>query len=440
MSRRCQSLGLGDIHKADMHRKPCRNGDKMEGIKEISEKAKILFIKKMWMEQPESFPVFLEENRELFPRIGDGQKKENEALVEEFSKRIQKKVRQRPEDEQLIKQWERELDQELETELGELLTRERIVGVASRMRGEMLEDLKNETKHFIRRIREFDDTLNGGQIWQAMRNYFIYAMIVEMQGEKQNAGNPILAYSLLYPYTDNYIDNARISPKKKAQYNRMIEKKLKGEETVPETPLEEKTCLLLDMILGSYEGEAQKKVAETLLQLLYAQKFSIAQLEKDVKEEEVLGISIWKGSVSVLADYFFATMDWAEKEEDFYLKLGFILQLVDDLQDMEEDRKEGSHTLMTLARGKGLEKRVNHLLWFAWNVLRDFEPKNPGPKAFVLENCVKVILLSAAGNGQYFSKDYLKTLESYLPFSLEYIKRGKIELILRNVLKLKQGN
>ena len=75
----------------------------------------------------------------------------------------------------------------------------------------------------------------------------------------------------------------------------------------------------------------------------------IGQQQKSVTEEQILEISIRKGSTSVLADYLFATPDWTEYEESFYLKFGFILQLVDDLQDIEEDRKSGSHTLMTEA-------------------------------------------------------------------------------------------
>ena len=63
----------------------------MEGVKEISNITEIRSIKQVWMEQPDSFPVFLEENQELFPRIGERQKKENQALAEEFSKRMQKK-------------------------------------------------------------------------------------------------------------------------------------------------------------------------------------------------------------------------------------------------------------------------------------------------------------------------------------------------------------
>ena len=342
-------------------------------------------IKAEWEKQPEAFPVFLEKHPEIFPAVGDMQKKENEALIEEFSARMQKKAEQRPEGKEGLKQWEQEMEQELKC----FLKKEKMLSLSEWINPVLFHEFEKETKHFIDRVRGFDADLNAGQIWQAMRNYFIYAMIVEMQGERQNAANPILAYSLLYPYTDNYIDDKTTTKEEKERYNRMIARKLKGEPVLAQSALEEKTCRLLDMIGDAYEGEAKKKVIGTLLQLLEAQNYSIRQQKAGISEDEILGISIWKGSTSVLADYLFATQDWREKEEGFYLRFGFLLQLVDDLQDMEEDKKEGSHTLMIkAAEQKRLEGQVNRLLWFIWDTVRAFEPRNPGLKGFVLKNCV----------------------------------------------------
>lgn len=379
-------------------------------------------IKAEWEKQPEAFPVFLEKHPEIFPAVGDMQKKENEALIEEFSARMQKKAEQRPEGKDGLKQWEQEMEQELKC----FLEKEKMLSLSEWINPVLFHEFEKETKHFIDRVRGFDADLNAGQIWQAMRNYFIYAMIVEMQGERQNAADPILAYSLLYPYTDNYIDDKTTKKEEKERYNRMIARKLKGEPVLAQSPLEEKTCRLLDMIGDAYEGEAKKKVIGTLLQLLEAQNYSIRQQKAGISEDEILGISIWKGSTSVLADYLFATQDWREKEEGFYLRFGFLLQLVDDLQDMEEDKKEGSHTLMIkAAEQKRLEGQVNRLLWFIWDTVRAFEPKNPGLKGFVLKNCVEITLLSAAMNAQHFLKEYIKALEPYLPLSVEFIKKMK---------------
>lgn len=379
-------------------------------------------IKAEWEKQPEAFPVFLEKHPEIFPAVGDMQKKENEALIEEFSARMQKKAEQRPEGKDGLKQWEQEMEQELKC----FLEKEKMLSLSEWINSVLFHEFEKETKHFIDRVRGFDADLNAGQIWQAMRNYFIYAMIVEMQGERQNAADPILAYSLLYPYTDNYIDDKTTTKKEKERYNRMIARKLKGEPVLAQSALEEKTCRLLDMIGDAYEGEAKKKVIGTLLQLLEAQNYSIRQQKAGISEDEILGISIWKGSTSVLADYLFATQDWREKEEGFYLRFGFLLQLVDDLQDMEEDKKEGSHTLMIkAAEQKRLEGQVNRLLWFIWDTVRAFEPRNPGLKGFVLKNCVEITLLSVAMSAQHFLKEYIKALEPYLPLSVEFIKKMK---------------
>ena len=379
-------------------------------------------IKAEWEKQPEAFPVLLQKHLEIFPAVGDMQKKENEALIEEFSARMQKKAEQRPEGKEGLKQWEQEMEQELKC----FLKKEKMLSLSEWINPVLFHEFEKETKHFIDRVRGFDADLNAGQIWQAMRNYFIYAMIVEMQGERQNAANPILAYSLLYPYTDNYIDDKTTTKEEKERYNRMIARKLKGEPVLAQSALEEKTCRLLDMIGDAYEGEAKKKVIGTLLQLLEAQNYSIRQQKAGISEDEILGISIWKGSTSVLADYLFATQDWREKEEGFYLRFGFLLQLVDDLQDMEEDKKEGSHTLMIkAAEQKRLEGQVNRLLWFIWDTVRAFEPRNPGLKGFVLKNCVEITLLSVAMSAQHFLKEYIKALEPYLPLSVEFIKKMK---------------
>lgn len=379
-------------------------------------------IRTSWEKQPEGFADFLSENSDIFPKTDSLQKRENEALVQEFSQKIQKKLRQKPKEKERQSAWE----QNLEQDFMDLLAREKILNLSEWMSPELLNEFKRETKHFADRARAFDEALTPAQIWQALRNYFIYAMIVNMQGKEQNAGNPILAYSLLYPYTDNYIDDAQIAKPEKERYNQMIALKLKGGAAVPQNALEEKTCRLLDMILTAYEDPAKKKIAETLLQLLEAQNCSIGQQKAGVTEEQILKISMWKGSTSVLADYLFATTDWTEYEESFYLKFGFLLQLVDDLQDIEEDQKSGSHTLMTeAARRQGLEECVNRLLWFTWNVIREFNPVNPGLKGFVLKYCVEISLLTAAMSPQFFSKKYLKALEPYLPFSLDFMKKVK---------------
>ena len=108
------------------------------------------------------------------------------------------------------------------------------------------------------------------------------------------------------------------------------------------------------------------------------------------------------------------------------MKFGFVLQLVDDLQDMEEDSAAGSHTLMTEAnRRQLLEQYVNRLLWFTWNVIRDFKPVNPTLHKFVLKNCVEISLLSVSTKREFFEKKYWEALEPYLPLSSDFLTKMK---------------
>lgn len=379
-------------------------------------------IRSVWENQSTDFPFFLTENPKLFAPVPSEQKRENELLVQEFSGKMKKKMQKKPRGREAERQWE----QELETELMDFLKREHVICLTHWFDEERLSVYKREIRCFLERVRSFDASLKEAQIWQAMRNYFIYMMIVDMQGERQNADDSILAYSLLYPYTDNYIDDAHIRRGEKERYNRMIACKLGGEETAPQNLLEQRTCRLLDMILDSYENEAKDRVAGVLLQLLYAQNESIGQQKTQLTQSRILEISIEKGSTSVLADYLFSTADWREDEERFYRKFGFLLQLVDDLQDMEEDIKAGSSTLITEAEGEQeLEACVNRLLWFSWNVIAEFKPRNSQLKEFVLKNCIGITLLAALLNQQSFSGEYIKKLEPYLPFSADFVARMK---------------
>ena len=91
-------------------------------------------IRAIWEEQPEEFPVFLEENPLLFPKISSVQKKENEALTDAFSKRLQKKLRQKPEGEEQ----RRQQDLELESDFMDFLKQEKILSLSEQMNEELL--------------------------------------------------------------------------------------------------------------------------------------------------------------------------------------------------------------------------------------------------------------------------------------------------------------
>lgn len=374
----------------------------------------------LWDSMPETFPEFIKETEKSI-------KTENEAYLNEFLSGMQKKMTRFPtkKSEQIV--WKREMEKILKCFLAE----EKILGILAILGDELYASFERETKHFIKKVRNYDEHLEMEDIWQAMRNYFIYAMITDFQGKEQNCSDPAFAYSLLYPYTDNFIDSSEKSTEQKTHFNRMIETVLMGEPYHTEDELEEKTCQLLLLIQNSYDLKRRKEISELLLFMLEAQKESICQQKgekaedrQELSEEKILKISAYKGSISVLNDYILAEENPCPEEAEFYLKFGFILQLSDDLQDIAEDKKEGSHTIMTRAEESNrLEQTVNRFLHFTYQVMESFAPRNPCLMEFAMKNCLLMILSTIITNAEYFSTEYLEQVEKYLLFSGTFLRK-----------------
>ncbi len=323
---------------------------------------------------------------------------------------------------------------QLKKHLHHVIAIENIIYIRDHFSKELYAEFEQNIELFLEKTKTFDKTLSTENIWQAMRNYLIYCMIVSLQDEKQNCRNTILGYSLLYPYTDNYIDELHRKPEEKNSYNNLIRKTLLGEAITPVNRYEEKTKQLLDLVLMSYSNDTlrQKEAAFLLLLMLEAQGKSIRQIHrfgnKRLSTDEILQISVYKGGLSVLIDYLFG-IDFdlslvTEEEFSFYLSFGLILQLMDDLQDITEDRKNHSQTLMTSCKNKKqLEAIVNRLLHFTHFSIADFSPKNGELHTFTLQNCQLLLLCTVAKNAKHFSKEYLKKLEIHLPFSISFLDK-----------------
>lgn len=346
-----------------------------------------------WHSMPNTFPEFLQP-------VSEAQKNKNEALLDEHH---------------------------------ELAAVDNMLHIKKHISRKLFHDFKEKTQCLTDRIKAFDENLTMEDIHQALRNYFIYAIITDLQAKPQNCRDTIFAYSLLYPYTDNFIDEAGADKLQKEAYNRLIRNTLSGEKAAVSTFYEKKTQELLLLILDSYpSADKRHEAASVLLLMLEAQELSMKQhyklFTKKLSKEDVLHISAYKGGISVLLDYLFS-IDFekssvTESEIIFYLSFGLILQLADDLQDIKEDRKKHSQTLMSIQRRKkNLERVVNRLLHFIHSTLGSYEPPNPKLRDFMLQNCFLMILAAVAVNEKRFSKKYLKRVEAYLPFHMAYIRK-----------------
>lgn len=277
------------------------------------------------------------------------------------------------------------------------------------------------TSGFIEQARTFDMSMKLDDIFQALRNVWIMNCIQVFLGIGVGITPSVFAYSMLYPYTDNFLDTGSVSETQKHDINSRLEKRLAGERVISETPLENRLFRLVEMIEGQYDRKLFPMVYESLLGIHGAQVRSMLQdIVSPLPFEEIKDISAEKGGCSVLADGYLVKGSLSEKEAAFIFCFGMLLQLVDDLQDAADDRKNGHKTLFTANGGvTSAQVITNRLINFTFRLF-DNDGIFAGSKAIRMKKIIKdsiilLVMAAAACNSGIYGKTYLKGLEEHSP-------------------------
>jgi len=379
-------------------------------------------IKEEWFMARDTFPDF-------FADISPDTKQHNKLYLNSATDDFQKQIQSFPRLPIGRKKWK----QKTLRLLSDVLYNETIIGLHHTMKPPVIDDFVEEIFEFMRQVRSFAPELTFTDIGQAVRNYIVYAMFKKIHDETSGFNLAAFGYSMLYPFTDNYIDNTKCTPKEKQAYNRIIRDKLQGLPVHPENEYQAKTCKLLQTIEAEYPKEKKTGANQLLLMMLEAQEYSLRQQSKELplSMEQRMDISVYKGGISVLIDRFFVNKEIQEKDLIFYLGFGFFLQLADDLQDIKEDSEQGHSTLFTMdLNNVHKEKVVNKLLHFLHQIMDDYEADNDSFKNFILSASYLLVFSSVAGSREFFSTEYLDRIENYLPIpspALENYLHSQIE-------------
>ncbi len=369
-------------------------------------------IKNKWYAASDLFPDFMLE-------IDRKTKTQNEQYLQTVSDNFQKQLNKFSRIPIGRKKWKRRTLSMIDAFLRE----ETIIGIHDSVNQQTLDSFKEELRDFLIHVRKFAPELSFDGIGQAMRNYVVYAMFKEINQIKSGLSMAGFGYSMLYPFTDNFIDSKNYSNEQKSEYNQIIRDKLIGKEVSPKTIHQQKTCELLQSIESDYPRTADATIFTLLLMMLEAQEDSIRQQNKNLllTVEERLDISLYKGGISVLIDRFFVNKEITEADVFFYLGFGFFLQLADDLQDIKEDSQILNQTIFTVnLHYEQEEKIVNKMLHFIHEIMESYQPENYEFKNFILYNCYQLIYFSVIQNKEFFSKEYLDILESFLPVTYSF--------------------
>lgn len=295
----------------------------------------------------------------------------------------------------------------------------------------------NATKAFISSSKKFDKNLSYEDIGQAMRNLWIVNMLQQAFGEEIKFTNSIFGYSMLYPYTDNYLDSIEVNKDKKIEFNNRFTNRLEGKRIIANGYHEEQVYDLVKLIEDEFDREKYPEVYRSLNLIHNAQINSLRQQEYNSipYEKDILGISIEKGGASVIADGNLIRGEMTKSEEMFSWGYGFLLQLGDDLQDIKDDLKNNHITIMSQIAGKYyLDEVVNKLINLTIKVVDDaecFVCKNANElKELIKNNCIYMILFAIVDNKEYFTQEYLDSVKNYLPFTIEFC-----EMLKENISK-----
>lgn len=209
------------------------------------------------------------------------------------------------------------------------------------------------SEQFVHEARAFDPGLRAEDIYQAGRNAWTAHGLQWLLGLPVQLTPAILAYSLLYPYTDNYLDDPEIASATKLAFNERFRQRLAGGGLAPANAYEQVIFDLVGMIEKQYARSGHPAVFESLLAIHRAQSQSLQLLGRAAApgEVDVLGLSFHKGGTSVLADGYLVSPTLDEGHRHYTYGHGIFAQLMDDMEDVEQDTQAGRLTLYSQPAG-----------------------------------------------------------------------------------------
>lgn len=288
------------------------------------------------------------------------------------------------------------------------------------------------TKQFMHMARNFDSTVKIEDVFQASRNLWIVNSLQIMLGVKVELTKSIFAYSMLYPYTDNYLDDPKVSKEEKIAFSHRFRMRLMGETVIPFNNIEKIIFDLVSLIEGDWDRSNFPNVYESLVAIHDAQTKSILLMsdKNNLNAGDLLSICIEKGGTSVLADGYLISGRLTKEQESFCFGFGTYLQFVDDIQDLVEDSKGELETPFTNAlKTNNIEEYVNRTISFCNSVMSDlssFPVKDLRDMENLMKKSINFLLTEAIGlNDELFSANYVQLVEYYSPFRYEFVKKRR---------------
>ena len=293
--------------------------------------------------------------------------------------------------------------------------------------------------HLARQARQFDPAVSVADIFQATRNAWTACGLQMLFGRAMRLTPSIFAYSMLYPYSDNYLDDPAIDAATKRGFGERFGQRLKGEQIEPANAYEDSIWRLVALIESEYIRTGNPQIYQALFHIHAAQVKSIRLLRRGGESAtvDVLRLSFEKGGASVLADGYLAAGALTPAQERFVFFWGILLQLADDLQDVREDCRDGVRTLFSQDLGRrpldAVTSRTIHFGRRTMALLHQLPSSDCLPLRQLIQRSSLSILIRSAGEaGEFYTPHYLRELECHSPFRFSYLNERRAQFAKRS--------
>lgn len=293
-------------------------------------------------------------------------------------------------------------------------------------------------ERFLYRAKKEDPELNNQEIFQALRNVWIMNSLQLYWDMPLELTTPMYAYSMLYPYTDNLLDDPAAPADTKWAFNNRLAEVLAGETLKSEQAVEKRVFSLVEQIQTHFPKDTYPQVTESIQLIHKAQVESMLQgRAESLTEEDILNISFFKGGTSVLADAYLIKGSLSKEELTFAFQYGAFLQLLDDLQDKQEDESTHNQTLFsTKQTQETIDKEIRRLISyiFSVNVENNSDSYNTSLMKNVISQCTLLMVMEAVGKSpEIVSHSLYKELASHSKVRLTFYK--ELETKMKEFLK-----
>jgi len=377
----------------------------------------------LWWRCDSSFPTF----DQVFTGIDH---KRNDAALQAYVRRMETELKNPP-----VSPQGRETARRCITNLSTTFARDTL-GFTDRQLDVILSyGFLDASARFAEEARRFDPMVSEDDIYQASRNVMTMNFIQLLLGRSVTLTPAIFAYSMLYPYTDNYLDDPAVSADVKHAFIERFRSRLGGEGVLPANQHERLIWELVWMVEQQYPRVQYERVYESLYAIHDAQCRSLSLLNhvSSPYEVDVLSLIFEKGGTSVLADGYLVAGELTEEQSRFMFAYGAYTQLMDDMEDILSDRAAGVQTLFSQTAGRWpLDELTNHTFHFGNQVFKTLDCFT-GAEADALKELIwrtidPMLIASAGTYPQFYSRAYLKQLEDHLPFSFAGLQKVRTRL------------